>query len=116
MITARCRLVWLGVGGRWLPTWLPENPLAWLMFESSNSLSTRASRSPASTRQLTHDRRVAGRELAVGLIRQASARPANAIGPKMAREHHRMLGNGYCTRPPELDCAFEAICETCTFF
>jgi hypothetical protein len=42
-----------------------------------------------------------------------------AIGPQMARlrrEHHRMLGNGYCTRPAELDCAFEPICETCTFF
>jgi hypothetical protein len=28
--------------------------------------------------------------------------PAAAIGPKMARlrrEHHRMLGNGWCTRP-----------------
>src|SRR3954465_922688 len=47
------------------------------------------------------------------------ALPADALGPKMARlrrEHHRLLGNGYCTRPPELDCAFEAICETCTFF
>jgi site-specific recombinase XerD len=47
------------------------------------------------------------------------ALPGDAIGPKMARlrrEHHRMLGNGYCTRPPELDCAFESICETCTFF
>ena len=45
--------------------------------------------------------------------------PADAIGPNMAqlrREHHRLLGNGYCTRPPELDCAFESICETCTFF
>jgi len=45
--------------------------------------------------------------------------PADAIGPKMAhlrREHHRLLGNGYCTRPPELDCAFESICETCAFF
>jgi site-specific recombinase XerD len=45
--------------------------------------------------------------------------PADAIGPKMARlrrEHHRLLGNGWCTRPPELDCAFESICETCTFF
>ena len=37
-------------------------------------------------------------------------------GPARRREHHRMLGNGYCTRPPELDCAFESICETCTFF
>ena len=45
--------------------------------------------------------------------------PADTIGPKMARlrrEHHRLLGNGHCTRPPELDCAFESICETCTFF
>ena len=45
--------------------------------------------------------------------------PASAEGPAMARlrkEHHRMLGNGYCTRPVELDCAFETICEGCTFF
>ncbi|MBF9134405.1 hypothetical protein I0C86_36575 [Plantactinospora sp. S1510] len=35
---------------------------------------------------------------------------------RLRREHHRLLGNGYCTRPLELDCAFEAICETCTFF
>ncbi len=53
------------------------------------------------------------------LYDQARPLPANAIGPKMARlrrEHHRLLSNGYCTRPPELDCAFESICETCTFF
>jgi len=53
------------------------------------------------------------------LYDQARALPADTIGPKMARlrrEHHRLLGNGYCTRPPELDCAFESICETCTFF
>ncbi|HEX5542499.1 MAG TPA: tyrosine-type recombinase/integrase [Micromonospora sp.] len=52
------------------------------------------------------------------LYGQPPVLPADAIGPKMARlrrEHHRMLGNGYCTRPPELDCAFESICETCTF-
>ena len=45
--------------------------------------------------------------------------PADAEGPNMARlrrEHHRMLGNGYCARPVELDCAFETICETCTYF
>ena len=53
------------------------------------------------------------------LYEQARALPADALGPNMARlrrEHHRHLGNGYCTRPPELDCAFENICETCTFF
>jgi site-specific recombinase XerD len=53
------------------------------------------------------------------LYAQARELPAGAIGPKMARlrrEHHRLLGNGFCTRPTELDCAFEAICETCSFF
>jgi len=24
--------------------------------------------------------------------------------------------NGYCARPIELDCAFESICENCSFF
>ena len=46
--------------------------------------------------------------------------PADAEGRKMKqlrREmHERMLGNGYCARPPELDCRFESICESCTFF
>jgi integrase len=45
--------------------------------------------------------------------------PASAEGPAMARlrrEHHRMLGNGLCTRPVELDCAFETICEGCSYF
>jgi hypothetical protein len=40
---------------------------------------------------------------AEALYGQAPVLPADAIGPKMARlrrEHHRMLGNGYCTRPP----------------
>jgi site-specific recombinase XerD len=53
------------------------------------------------------------------LYAQTQPLPADAIGPKMARlrrEHHRLLGNGYCTRPAELDCAFESICETCSFF
>ena len=53
------------------------------------------------------------------LYAQARALPADAIGPKMAklrREHHRLLGNGHCTRPQELDCAFESICENCSFF
>ncbi len=27
-----------------------------------------------------------------------------------------MLGNGYCTRPVELDCHYESICETCTHY
>lgn len=45
--------------------------------------------------------------------------PADAAGPNMTRlrrEHYRMLGNGYCARPSQLDCTFESICETCTYF
>ena len=45
--------------------------------------------------------------------------PASAEGPMMARlrrEHYRMLGNGFCTRPVELDCSFESICEGCSYF
>lgn len=35
---------------------------------------------------------------------------------RLRLEHRRMLGNGWCTRPVELDCAFETICEGCGFF
>jgi site-specific recombinase XerD len=36
---------------------------------------------------------------------------------KLRREAHaRMLGNGLCTRPVELDCRMESACETCTYF
>jgi site-specific recombinase XerD len=30
--------------------------------------------------------------------------------------HRRLLGNGHCTRPVELDCRFQTICEGCGFF
>ena len=46
--------------------------------------------------------------------------PASAEGHQMRQlrveTYQRLLGNGYCTRPPELDCVFEAICETCTHY
>ena len=46
--------------------------------------------------------------------------PADAEGSEMrklrAEMHRRMLGNGYCARPVGLDCHFESICESCTFF
>lgn len=45
--------------------------------------------------------------------------PAEDLGPNMARlnrEHRRLLGNGYCTRPAVMDCEYETICESCTFF
>lgn len=46
--------------------------------------------------------------------------PASDEGHEMrklrAEMHRRMLGNGFCARPVELDCHFESICESCTFF
>jgi Phage integrase family len=46
--------------------------------------------------------------------------PTDAEGAEMrklrAEMHQRMLGNGYCARPVGLDCHFESICESCTFF
>jgi integrase len=46
--------------------------------------------------------------------------PATAEGSEMrklrAEMHRRMLGNGYCARPVGLDCHFESICESCTYF
>jgi site-specific recombinase XerD len=36
---------------------------------------------------------------------------------RLRREAHaRMLGNGLCPRPVELDCRMETICETCAYF
>jgi integrase len=46
--------------------------------------------------------------------------PATAEGAEMRKlrseMHRRMLGNGYCARPVGLDCHFESICESCTYF
>ena len=50
-----------------------------------------------------------GRQLAADL------EPANMA--RLRREAHaRMLGNGLCTRPVELDCRMESACETCSYF
>ena len=36
---------------------------------------------------------------------------------RLRREAHaRMLGNGLCTRPVDLDCRMESACETCAYF
>jgi len=54
------------------------------------------------------------------LYHQPRALPADAEGAEMRKlrveMHRRMLGNGYCARPVGLDCHFESICESCTFF
>jgi site-specific recombinase XerD len=41
----------------------------------------------------------------------------SATMAKLRREAHaRMLGNGLCTRPVELDCRMDSACETCSYF
>jgi hypothetical protein len=40
--------------------------------------------------------------------------PIGAIGT--AARHRRLLGHGHCTRPLELDCRFQTVCEGCGFF
>jgi hypothetical protein len=51
---------------------------------------------------------------------QPPALPADYETTGMARlrreAHARMLGNGMCTRPAELDCRLESACETCAYF
>jgi site-specific recombinase XerD len=54
------------------------------------------------------------------LYGQPSQLPADYESAGMARlrreAHARMLGNGLCTRPAELDCRMESACETCAYF
>ena len=49
-----------------------------------------------------------------------TALPAEIETAAMVRlrqeSHARMLGNGRCTRPVELDCRMESVCETCAYF
>jgi integrase len=47
--------------------------------------------------------------------RHLDTEPANMA--RLRRESHaRMLGNGLCTRPIELECRMESACETCSYF
>jgi site-specific recombinase XerD len=39
-----------------------------------------------------------------------------AMAKLRTESHARMLGNGLCTRPIELDCRMESACETCAYF
>jgi len=70
------------------------------------------------------DRTVAEEYFAVSAkieaLYEPAALPADAEGPKMrslrAEANRRLLGNGYCSRPAELGCRYETICETCSSF
>ena len=52
--------------------------------------------------------------------KRATTLPADAEGAEMRKIRNeatrRMLGNGWCARPVDLDCHFETVCETCTYF
>jgi hypothetical protein len=54
------------------------------------------------------------------LLYGRAANKDRAEGPRMAKLRRemewRLLGNGYCTRHPEMRCESEMICETCAFF
>ena len=44
-------------------------------------------------------------------------RDGSAGMARLATEYdQRMLANGYCNRPPQLDCQFESICESCAYY
>ena len=71
------------------------------------------------------DRTVANEYFAVSekveaLYNQPHELPADVEGTQMRKlrseMHRRMLGNGYCARPVDMDCHFESICESCSFF
>jgi len=71
------------------------------------------------------DRTVADQYFAVtekveALYDQPRRLPGDDEGSEMRKlrseMHRRMLGNGYCARPVEMDCHFESICESCSFF
>ncbi|MEA2900552.1 MAG: hypothetical protein QOH36_439 [Actinomycetota bacterium] len=68
-------------------------------------------------------RRIAYRMAEIAAAHRVSTLGAECVAasehldaPLLVWSGDRMLGNGYCTRPVELDCAFETICEGCTYF
>jgi integrase len=50
---------------------------------------------------------------AIGAVESQAAVPAGERSSSPALK--RLLGNGWCTRPLELDCRFQTICEGCGF-
>lgn len=46
----------------------------------------------------------------------ASPRPNFPLPPEAPEDYWRLLGNGYCTRPPGVPCEYEFICESCLCF
>jgi integrase len=54
---------------------------------------------------------------ATGAVETVSGpRGVDAEARLLAQDHRRLLGNGRCTRPAQLDCSYQTICEGCGFF
>ena len=88
-----------------------EPPMAWLLAVSS----TRSRPAVRDEYASVH----AHIDALYGQI-PTGALPADVETAAMTRLRHeahtRMLGNGLCTRPAELDCRMETVCETCAYF
>jgi hypothetical protein len=93
--------------------WRPSPPCS--TPQDGNDADLRAHRQPGRRRRIRRGQRQDRRAL-----RAAPALPAGYESAGMARlrreAHARMLGNGLCTRPAELDCRMESACETCAYF
>ena len=83
--------------------------------ENGNDLDLRSHRQPGRGRRIRRGQRQDRRPL-----RPTTELPADYETTGMARlrreAHARMLGNGLCTRPVELECRMESACETCAYF
>ena len=67
--------------------------------------------------KLRNDRYVPLHPDLIALLTRWTADNLDHMMAKLRREAHaRMLGNGLCTRPVELDCRLESACETCSYF
>ncbi len=51
-----------------------------------------------------------------GTSTDAPAERETTAMTRLRTEYDRMLGNGMCTRPAELDCRIESACEKCAYF
>src|ERR1700736_5093627 len=61
------------------------------------------------------DENVADQYFAATQAAEAAAAPTAQNGQPSGAPR-RLLANGYCTRPVELDCRFQTICEGCGFY
>lgn len=97
---------------------IADNPLPHYLDDAA---ATRFSRvPPAATRSIRSTPCLSVTEKVEALYARRRELPADDEGAEMrklrAKMHRRMLGNGHCARPVEMDCHFESICESCAFF